>query len=200
MKKKRLVLSFLVLMTTCVYGQKAVDLGLSVKWADCNVGASSPQQVGNYYAWGETKTKQVYSWETYSLGSNVSTCRNIGENICGTKYDAARENLGEGWRMPTAKEIKELINNCTYVQAVVSGVKGVRFTGKNGNSIFLPLTGYKYKEVEERTRVGLFISGNEAVKHKGHALGLVITSNGEVAVGDNFDRYEGYVIRPVRPK
>jgi hypothetical protein len=79
-------------------------------------------------------------------------------------------------------------------------VKGVRFTGKNGNSIFLPLTGYKYKEVEERTRVGLFVSGNEAVKHKGHALGLVITSKGEAVLGDNFDRYDGYVIRPVCAK
>lgn len=194
-----LVLSAFVFMTTGVYGQKAVDLGLSVKWADCNVGASSPQQVGNYYAWGETRTKQAYTWETYSLGNNMSECRNIGENICGTKYDAARQNLGEEWRMPTAKEIEELINNCTYEQAVVSGVKGVRFTGKDDSSIFLPLTGYKEKEVEDLTRVGLFASGNEAVEHKGHALGLVITSKGEVGVGDNFDRYEGFVIRPVRP-
>lgn len=196
---KRFILSALVLMTICAYGQKAVDLGLSVKWADCNVGAFSPQGIGDYYAWGETKTKEAYTWETYSLGNDVNTCRNIGENICGTKYDAARLALGKEWRMPTDKEIEELINNCIHEKDVVSGVKGVRFTGKNGNSIFLPLTGYKYKEVEERLRVGLFISGNEAVKHKGHALGLVITSKGEVGVGDNFDRYEGYVIRAVCP-
>ena len=196
--KKFLVLSVLVLMTICVYGQKAVDLGLSVKWADCNVGASSPQQVGNYYAWGETRTKEIYTWETYSLGNDVSTCRNIGENICGTKYDAARQNIGEGWRMPTAKEMEELVTRCHWTWITLNGVKGYNVEGPNGNSIFLPAAGFRSNGVIKCVGEYGRYWANSAHQNLPQAAYFIGFTPEEVELSAN-ERFYGHTIRPVTP-
>ena len=133
--------------------KEAIDLGLSVKWATCNVGATSPEKYGNYYAWGETTTKSDYSWDTYKYG----TYNYDGDNSKLTKYntsdgkttleaadDAATANWGGGWRMPTDAEWDELINNCTWTWTNKSGVSGYEVKASNGNSIFLPAAGYRY--------------------------------------------------------
>ena len=137
-------------------GHAYVDLGLSVKWATCNVGATSPEDYGDYFAWGETKPKSTYTWSTYKW------CKDNDDNI--TKYctdsrygkvdnktqldisdDASRANWGGSWRMPTHDEIKELIENCTWTWTAQNGVKGYDVTSKiNDNSIFLPAAGYRY--------------------------------------------------------
>lgn len=116
-------------------GHDYVDLGLSVKWATCNIGASDPTDFGDYYSWGETKVKDDYSDDGM---------QNIGSNISGTKYDVARAKWGGKWRMPTLAEWKELMMMCTweYKQG------GYLITGKNGNSIFLPTAGYWEDEFE----------------------------------------------------
>ena len=122
-----------------------IDLGLSVKWACCNVGASAPYEEGGYYAWGETKEKDVYNWDTYQHGyyhddNDYSHLVNIGSDISGTDYDAATANWGAPWRIPTQGEIEKLLT-CTSVWTQVNGVYGRKFTGSNGNSIFLPAAG-----------------------------------------------------------
>ena len=126
---------------TVTAGQ-AVDLGLSVYWASCNLGAEKPEEYGDYYAWGETKPKSSYTQQNYAYyNSNTASYIDIGNDISGTEYDAARVNLGSDWRMPTEGEMKELINNCNWEWSQVNGVNGYKVMGKNGNSIFLPASG-----------------------------------------------------------
>lgn len=122
-----------------------IDLGLpsGTKWACCNVGASKPEDYGNYYAWGETQAKEVYNWETYSHCEGTrETCHNIGSDIAGMEeYDAATANWKAPWRMPTAEQYKELVNNCTSEWTTQNNAQGRKFTGSNGGSIFLPAAG-----------------------------------------------------------
>jgi len=138
---------------------EAVDLGLSVKWASFNLGASSPEHNGAYFAWGEVEPKADYSWETYkwSMGSQTTItkyCTNstFGYNgftdnktVLEPVDDAATVNLGSGWRMPTFSEIRELVNNCSTTWTTINGVNGWKFTsnkdGYTENWIFLPAAG-----------------------------------------------------------
>lgn len=138
-----------------VYSYDYIDLGLSVKWATCNLGALSPEEYGNYYAWAETEPTGDY-WN-YNLES--APYYNSGdsyENATWTKYtgsdgmavldqedDAATVALGYPWRMPTIDEIAELLDKCTWTEAEMSGVSGYVVEGPNGNSIFLPAAGYR---------------------------------------------------------
>lgn len=131
-----------------------VDLGLSVKWATFNVGASKPEEYGDYFAWGETTTKTTYNWSTYKYcnGSDDSLTKYNNSSSYGTvdnktqldlSDDAARANWGGAWRMPTKAEQDELRENCTWTWTTQNGVNGYRVTSKsNGNSIFLPAAGY----------------------------------------------------------
>ena len=119
-------------------GHNYVDLGLpsGLKWATCNVGATSPEKYGNYYAWGEISTKTEYT------EANCTTHeQNIADFSGNTKYDVAAANWGGNWRMPTVGEFQELLVNCTWEWCVQGGVNGHRVTGPNGNKIFLPAAG-----------------------------------------------------------
>lgn len=127
-----------------------VDLGLSVKWANCNVGATSPEDYGWYFAWGETEPKSNYSWSTYfdSVNGNSSNFTKYATNKktqLDPEDDAAHVNWGGDWRMPTKTEQDELRTNCTWTWITQNGVNGYKVTSKvNGNSIFLPAAGYRY--------------------------------------------------------
>ena len=118
-----------------INGHEYVDLGLPsrIKWATCNVGASSPEDYGKYYLWGETTTKTEY--KTY--GKDFSDIK--GDS----RYDAAKANWGGSWRLPTEEEIRELKENCTWSWTTQGGKKGYKVTGPNGNSIFLPAAGHR---------------------------------------------------------
>lgn len=112
---------------------KAIDLGLSVRWASFNVGAKSSTEAGGLYLWGDANnTGIIPNYKAPDI-----------DNICGTEYDIARSLWGGTWRMPTQEEQVELIKKCTWTRATVNGVKGMKVTGSNGNSIFLPPTGYR---------------------------------------------------------
>ena len=139
-----------------VFTPTYVDLGLSVKWATCNVGATTPDGYGDYFAWGETSPKNEYGWITYKYckgSKNTLTKYNTDSNY-GTvdnkttldlSDDAAHVNWGGKWRMPTTAEQDELRNNCTWTWATQNGVNGYKVTSKtNGNSIFLPAAGCRY--------------------------------------------------------
>ena len=115
-----------------------VDLGLSVKWATCNVGAILPEDYGQYFAWGETSPKDEYTED------NCSTYNKEMSDIAGNaQYDAATAIWGGDWRMPTNAELQELFDNCTWTWTTQNGVNGYKVTGPSGASIFLPAAGYR---------------------------------------------------------
>ena len=129
-------------------GPTYVDLGLSVKWATCNVGATSPGGYGSYYAWGEIITKSEYnSSNCPTNGLSTSQLQEQGyidsEGNLTSQYDAATVNWGGNWRMPTYDELNELISKCTWTWTTQQGVNGYNIEGPSGNSIFLPAVGYR---------------------------------------------------------
>lgn len=125
---------------------EAVDLGLSVKWASCNVDALRPELAGGYYAWGETSEKTEYNNTTYKYYDlEWETIHRIGADISGTQYDVAHQKMGGEWRMPTKAEWDELIYGCTWTWTNRNGVNGYEVSG-NGNSIFLPAVGRIYSD------------------------------------------------------
>lgn len=135
-------------------GHEYVDLGLpsGTLWATYNVGATSPYEKGWYFAWGETEPREDFSWESYKFfkGYEVdpnsgewAILENIGSDISGTEYDAARYQWGNGWRLPNEQERYELCMLCwTNGSTVENGVRGVRLHGPNEHSIFLPICGF----------------------------------------------------------
>ena len=128
---------------------KKVDLGLpsGTIWAECNLGASSPEEYGDYYAWGETELKNKYSWNTYKFGTKDNLTKyneEDGKTILDPEDDAAHVVLGGEWHMPTKEQIQELFDNTTIEDSELNGVKGTLFTSKtNGNTLFFPFSGLK---------------------------------------------------------
>ena len=139
-----------------IFSYEYVDLGLSVKWATCNVGAQSPEQTGGYFAWGETEEKDGCYYDNYKFtdSDGYYTKYNLWQSVgkVDMKYrldpedDAAAKLLGEGWRTPTREEFQELLDKCNWNPAVLNGVKGYRVVSQmNNNSIFIPLTGESWQ-------------------------------------------------------
>ena len=182
--------SFTTLLS--INGYDWVDLGLpsGLKWATCNVGATTPEGYGNFYAWGETTTKRLYD-----QSNSVTYNQEISDFSGNVTYDAARANWGSTWRMPTKAEMEELRDNCTWTWTSQNGVNGMRVTGPNGNSIFLPATGYclglsRYG-VGER---GYYWSSTPFESGTSNAYNLDFSSGYRNVYWDN----RGYG-RPVRP-
>ena len=175
-----------------------IDLGLSVKWASHNVGASSPEDFGGYYAWGETGEKSDYTMYTYKYYQNDSYV-GIGRNISGSRYDVAHVKWGGSWRMPTLKEIRELVDNCFWKWTTYNGVVGQLVTGPNGNSIFLPAAGRRYRtSVDDVGYSGYYWSAThgESIGGSDHAYGLSFYSDGSYW-GHWGYRFSGHTVRPV---
>ena len=142
---------------------EAVDLGLpsGTKWASWNIGASSPEEFGGYYAWGETETKDSYYWNTYShCDGRYDLLHDIGDNIAGTEYDVAHVKWGGSWKMPTKFQLAELHECCTKMWITQNGVNGLLFTGLNGATIFLPAAGGKEFELGGVGTYGMYWSSN----------------------------------------
>ena len=171
-------------------GVTAVDLGLpsGTRWASCNVGAARPEEFGGYYSWGETEEKSYYDWETYiHCDGDKDSCHDIGENICGTKYDVAHVKWGGRWQMPSREQVEELCSESDVESVTLNGVQGARFTGPNGNSIFLPATGHQlfsYKneiDFDESGGYGSFWSGSLYKKRSARELYF------EIEIGDEYE-------------
>ncbi len=190
-------------------GVEAVDLGLSVKWANMNVGATKDSGFGSYFAWGEVKPKKYYSWGTYiwSQGDSKFLLKysTSDRKIQLTPSDdAARANWGGEWRMPTIEEYEELIDpaKCTWEWITKDGVNGYKVTGKKtGNSIFLPITGFRFYEgVQFRAIKGIYwtsmlYSGNP---NKAWCLEFDF-SDVDISFGKlSANRFSGRCIRAVR--
>ncbi|MGM9782736.1 MAG: protein kinase [Paludibacteraceae bacterium] len=191
-------------------GHEYVDLGLSVKWATCNVGASTPEGYGDYYAWGETTTKRTYDWSTYKwcngsydTQTKYNTSSSFGrvdnKTVLDFADDAARANWGGQWRMPTDAEWTELRNNCTWtwIWTTRNGVIGYAVTSNiNGNSIFLPAAGYRdYDDLYRAGDDGYYWSSSLYTDSPGYAWRVYFDSGGVYRfIGD---RYYGRSVRPV---
>ena len=204
-----------------------VDLGLpsGLKWAKCNLGASKPSELGDYYAWGETEPKKKYTWATYkwmqdgksewkyitkyTIADGVtdaiwydSSGNFIGDNktVLDAADDAATQQLGSPWRMPTKVDIKELKDNCIWTRTTQGGVKGYQVDAPNGNAIFLPDAGYY-------SAFGLDAVGELCIywssSHgKGNSSGFAAYIGfGDIAIGWYIipNRRCGLPVRPVRP-
>ena len=173
-------------------GHGYVDLGLSVKWATCNVGATSPEDYGHYFAWGETSPKEEYTEE------NSLTYRKDMSDIAGNaQYDAATANWGGDWRMPTCAEQEELLDSCTWTWTTQNGVNGYNVKGPNGNSIFLPAAGCRGgSSLEYAGSYGCYWSSTPCDYGRDYyAYGLYFGSDGQ-GLGDCY-RYYGLSVRPV---
>ena len=180
-----------------IRGYEYVDLGLpsGTMWAAYNVGASSPEGYGDYYAWGETTTKSDYSESNYQY-HNGSEYVNIGSNICGTRYDVARAQWGGSWRMHSEAEFEELIDRCTWTWTTYNGINGYKVTGPNGKSIFLPATGHRNgTELYGRGSDGYYWSGSLVESGQSGAYGLSFDS-GDRYIYSGFREY-GLTVRPV---
>ena len=189
----------------------AVDLGLpsGLKWACCNVGATTPEEYGGYYAWGETEGKGDYDWDTYKYcnGSHNSMTKYCTSSSYGTvdnkttlepADDVATVKWGGSWRMPTTDEQQELKNNCTWTWTTLNGVNGYRVTGPNGNSIFLPAAGYRYgTEVYFRGSSGLYWSSS--LDSSGTFFACYLSVSSSFYGWSYVSRYIGHTVRPVCP-
>ena len=156
-----------------------VDLGLpsGLKWATHNIGATIPEEYGNYYAWGEVVTKDKYTQD------NSKTYGKEMSDISGTEYDAATVNWGGDWRMPTKAEMQELLDKCTWTWTTQNGVSGYKVASKvNSNSIFLPTIGRGYWSSTPN----------------GYGYADCLSFNSSSHYVSNLDRYFGESIRPVR--
>ena len=182
----------------------AVDLGLSVKWACCNVGATKPEEYGGYYAWGETEEKSDYDWDTYKWCNGEDFTKYCVHKSCGTvdnktvldpADDVAHVKWGGSWRMPTRDEIDELVDECNWQWTSLNGVEGHRGTGPNGNSIFLPAAGFRYgTELYDRGAYGYYWSSSSTYGYCNDAYGLGFYDGDFGWYGH---RYYGYSVRPV---
>ncbi|MBQ4525874.1 MAG: hypothetical protein IJA00_07385 [Bacteroidaceae bacterium] len=196
------------LTTKDLISSDAVDLGLSVKWASCNVGASSPEDYGSYYAWGENNEKSDYSWNTYkwyddSNDSMSKYCTNSnsnttdGKTVLDIEDDVAHIKLGDNWRIPTLEEMKELFEKCKWEWFTYRGIKGQLVTGPNGECIFLPAAGYRGDtDFYNRGTYGNYWLATLVEETDNYACGFYFTIGDSRWLNSSF-RYYGYTVRPV---
>ena len=179
-----------------------VNLGLpsGTIWAAWNVGASSPEQYGGYYAWGETEEKGDYDWDTYKYyNPQTGYCTNIGSDISGTQYDVARQKWGGSWRMPTKVEIDELTSKCTWTWCQYKGVWGYKVTGPNGNSIFLPAAGIRGgNSLYNDGRFGYYWSASLYEVSNGSNAWYLFFTYGGYNRDYYYGRSRGLTVRPVK--
>lgn len=185
---------------------EAIDLGLpsGTLWASWNLGATKPEETGDYYAWGETNRKEIYDLNTYQNWNDANGDGRLQSGelsspsiIAGTKYDAATVNWGAEWYTPTYKQVEELLNNTTSEWVTENGVDGRRFTSNtNGNSIFLPVTGFRQGSSLRYTNLGGYWSSTESNADYCGANYLVFGESYAYCSGDS--PYRGYIIRPVK--
>lgn len=206
-----------------VVAPEAVDLGIvvngkTIKWGSFNLGATKPEEYGDYYAWGETEPKEDYSWSTYKFRTSGDTWDNVkfskyitndsygsvdnitvlqrGEIIGETEDDAARKKLHGKWRMPTYADWEALLNQCKCISTMQNGINGRLVTADNGNSIFLPYAGNRHvTSLLVAGTDGCYWSSSLYTPAPYSAWAMHFNSdNKDMAL---YDRYDGLTIRPV---
>lgn len=196
-----------------INGHTYVNLGLpsGTLWATCNVGANSPEEFGDYFAWGETQPKMSYDWSTYkwcngNYNKLTKYCNSgrygyngFTDNLTMLQVgdDAAGQNLNSGWQMPSVDQWNELLRNTTQTWTTQNGVNGFLITATNGQSIFLPAAGYRYYNV--LNDVGFFGRyWSSSLYTDGASSGWYFYFNSMKNSGmDDFDRCDGISVRAV---
>lgn len=219
--KKQVFISFIITILSCgislnafsqstANGHTWVDLGLpsGIKWATCNVGARFPEDYGSYYAWGQMSYSITYAfcYNSYSYTEDPPIL---------PYYADIATIFGDGWRMPTKENFEELKNHCVWTWTSVNRIYGYKVTGRNGNSIFLPASGYRYREQYEHYNVSVVYKKKKVVRKisdlkEGNSCGYYWSSSlntPEQAYIFSFDekkydtyvadRYVGLTVRPV---
>lgn len=181
-----------------------VDLGLpsGILWATCNIGASSPSEIGDYFAWGEKESKDAYGWETYELcrGSYNSIFKyteNDGKSILEPQDDVVKSKLGGEWRIPSKEDMEELVEECEWKWLSQNGQLGWKVIGPNNNYIFLPASGaassYRISGVNE---LGRYLTATRD-KSNYSAYNLRFKDGTDTIVVVDDTRFYGRTIRPV---
>lgn len=197
--------------------QEPIDLGLSVKWASCNLGAQNPEDYGDYYAWGETETyysslnpltwkdgkttgygPDSYDWYVEETFTKYNTNPDYGlpdnKTVLEPEDDVSTVTIGAEWRMPTLSEIEELRDDCTWTWTSLNGVAGYEVKGSNGNSIFLPAAGaFIYTDIQYREEGGFYWSASL----DDGPFGFMVFFDDEMWSYDSAERMVGLPIRPV---
>lgn len=195
-------------------GHEYVDLGLpsGTLWATCNLGASVPEEFGDYYAWGETTLKSVYDWKNYQYGNFIheryelnkyctDSCYGLNGFVDGLTVlepadDVAMVEWGNGWRMPTREDWEELFLNTTDTITTLNGVNGCLLTASNGNSIFLPAAGYWWGDEFNGAGIGIYWSSTINTEFPYRAWGFHINPDSSHVCGSS-DRNRGQTVRAV---
>ena len=199
---------------TVMNGYAYVDLGLpsGTLWATCNVGASKPEEYGDYFAWGETEPKNDYSWSTYKYcqGTETTMTKYCTESYYGTvdnktelepSDDAATANWGSGWQMPSIEQCKELYSSSytTTTWTTFNGKYGRKITSKsNGNSIFLPAAGYRFDT--SLSNAGSGYCWSRSLDTTSYSAYFLLFDSSHIGAGYFKYRYYGLSVRPVRVK
>ena len=186
-----------------------VDMGLSVRWGTCNVGAATPEEYGYYFAWGEVETKEYYQLNNYRWAASVSGmilkyCTNsfLGNVDNKTQLepedDAAHVICEDMWRIPTEYEFNELIDNCSITWTSSNGVYGLEFvSNKNGNSIFIPAAGYYYDVEKDASSFGYYWTSSLDINDSTRGKQFAFNEDGHILSSST--RFFGQTIRPVLP-
>lgn len=189
---------------------EAVDLGLSVMWATCNVGAHAPEDYGKYFAWAETDTKSYYDWETYYYSDSAYNTltkyctkpaygREDTLTTLQLEDDAAHVRWGGSWRIPTPEETQALFDSCEWEWTDLNGVNGYRVTGPSGSSIFFPAAGYSHKD--SVYNAGLYAMYWQNALYVGYPPDAYCYSFSERMRGNTYySRNIGLSVRAVKPK
>ena len=191
-----------------------IDLGLpsGTLWACCNVGAGKPEELGGYYAWGETEEKDEYDSKNYKFydikaheeGKKYHECfHSLGDDIAGTQFDVATKQWGDQYKMPSRNQFQELIDTCKFEWTILNDVKGAKFTGPSGKCIFFPAAGFKKddtflaKSNSLYWAYGLYWSSTQTPKPDSASYAYRFYFNSNEPHLQSYHRYYGRTIRPV---
>ena len=198
-------------------GHAYVDLGLpsGILWATCNLGADTPEDFGDYYAWGEPAPKELYDWKSYKYGRFIHERYELNKYCTDSVFglngfvddltllelddDLARACWGGGWRMPTIEEWDEMFQNTSSVWTTQNGVNGWLFTASNGNSLFLPAAGYYWNGDLNAADLGVYWSVTLNEEYPYRAWGFHFNSFQCHLCGSS-DRNRGQTVRAVCSK
>ncbi len=191
------------------YGYIDLRLPSGTLWASYNVGAIKPEDYGDHFAWGETTTKEIYDWSTYTYGNSTSQLTKYciissygkdgftdNKTVLEATDDAATANWGGTWRMPTKAEQDELRTECTWAWTTLNGVNGYRVMGPNGKSIFLPAAGYRLDtSLYDAGSYGYYWSSSLFSDNLSNAYGLYFSGGNRGT--SSYYRYYGLSVRSV---
>jgi hypothetical protein len=186
-----------------INGHEYVDLGLpsGILWATCNIGANSPEEYGDYFAWGEVEPKEEYTKNNYKYWDTDNNCHtkyNSTDNkiILDIQDDAANINWGDVWRMPTVEEFQELLDNCTWSKTTKNGISGYAVINSNGDNIFLPFAGCHSTNLVDSSYYGFYYNNSLDVNNLNLAYDCFLYFTNNKGIGCS-ERQIGLSIRPV---